>query len=140
MALGPVDFIVVRFPGNQFSSDIAEGISSLTDAGTIRIIDLLFLAKDASGTSKVVELTDLDDNAYKAWDPIVSDISGLMTDEDALMVADTLEPDSSAVLVLVENTWAVSMVKTIAKAKGDVLISERIPRAVVEELVALHQD
>jgi uncharacterized membrane protein len=138
MAQSPVDFIVVRFPGTDFSSAVATSLKALIDANTIRIIDLLFLVKNADGDVQVHEITDLDDAAYAGWDSIVADISGYLVNDDALLLADSLEPNSSAVLVLVENTWADEMVRTIVEARGDVLISERIPRAIVDELVALH--
>ncbi len=139
MTFGPVDFVVVRFPGNNFSGEIAPAMTSLIDAGTIRIIDLLFLAKDANGDAAVVEITDLDEDAYLGWDPIVSDVSGYLTEADAMLIADSLEPNSSAALVLIENTWALQLVQAIANAKGEVLVSERIPRAVIEELIALQE-
>jgi uncharacterized membrane protein len=138
MRQGPVDFIVVRFPGTELSSEVAHGLRSLTSAGTIRVIDLLFLVKDERGETRVRELTDLDEIAYQGWDAIVGDISGYLTDEDALMLADSLANNSSAVLALIENTWATAMVKAIADAHGDVLISERVPRPVVEQLVINH--
>ncbi len=138
MSHAPVDFIAVRFPGSELSSEVMSGIASLIAAGTIRVIDLLFLVKDASGEARVRELSDLDDAAYRGWDAIVGDVLGYLTDEDALLLADSLANDSSAVLVLVENTWARDMVRTIADAHGDVLISERIPRPVVEQLVMNH--
>jgi hypothetical protein len=138
MEHGPVDFIVVRFPGTELSADIAAGIRSLVEAGTIRVIDLLFLVKDRGGETTVRELTDLDDLAYEGWDAIVGDVFGYLTDEDAMLLADSLANGTSAVLALIENTWAKEMVRTIADAHGDVLISERIPRPVVEQLVMNH--
>ena len=138
MALGPVDFIVVRFPGTDFSVDIAAAMNSLIDSGTIHVIDLLFLLKDAQGSVSVKEITDLDDVAYLGWDPVAEDVFGYLTQDDALLLADSLEPGSSAVLVLIENIWAAHMSSLIAQAKGEVVISERIPRPVVEELVRLH--
>jgi uncharacterized membrane protein len=136
MTFGPVDFIVVRFPGSQFTGEIAPAMQALIDAGTIRIIDLLFLTRDSDGNSAVVEITDLDEDAYLGWDPVVDDVSGMLTEEDALRIADTLEPGNSAALVLIENTWALQLVQAIANANGEVLLSERIPRAIIEDLVA----
>lgn len=138
MDTAPVDFIAVRFPRTDFSPEVVEGIRSLTDSGTIRIIDLLFLVKDQGGEITIRELTDLDEIGYEAWNGIVGDVFGYLTEEDATLLADSLSPDSSAVLVLVENTWAQEMVRTIAEAEGDVLISERIPRPVVQQLVMNH--
>lgn len=138
MSLGPVDFIVVRFPGTKLSGEITAGLRSLIEAGTIRVIDLLFVVKDGNGVPLVEEIGELDEGDYQGWEPIVSEVSGFMTGDDALLIADALGPNTSAVLVLVENTWAVEMVKAIKNADGDVLVSERLPRAVVEELVAQH--
>jgi uncharacterized membrane protein len=140
MSFGPIDFIVVRFPGTSLSGEIASSLRSLIEAGTIRIVDLLFAVKDAEGNVTVEEIGDLDDVTYARWDSIVDAISGFMTDEDAFAIAELLDPGSSAVIALIENTWAVQMVKTIAEAQGEVVISERIPRPVVEELVAQHVD
>jgi hypothetical protein len=56
------------------------------------------------------------------------------------VIAELLDPGSSAVLALIENSWAVQMVKTIQEASGEVVISERIPRPVVEDLIAQHVD
>ncbi len=139
MTFGPIDFIVLRFPGNNFSGEIVPALKAVVDAGTIRIIDLLFLAKNSDGDSAVVEITDLDEDAYLGWDPIVSDISGYLTEDDAMLIADSLEPNSSAALMLFENMWALQLVQAIANANGEVLISERIPRAVIEELVAVQE-
>ncbi len=138
MDTAPVDFIVIRFPGTEFSPDVAAGIRRLTEAGTIRIIDLLFIVKEGSGDIRIQELTDLDEIGYESWNGAVGDVFGYLTEEDAMILADTLPAESSAVLVLIENTWALDMVRTIADAQGDVLISERIPRPVVEQLVMNH--
>jgi uncharacterized membrane protein len=134
----PIDFVVVRFAGTDFSSAIASSLKALIESNTIRIVDLLFLVKEPDGTVHVDELSDLDDAAYAGWDPAVGDVFGYLTAEDALLLSDSLPANSSAVLALVENTWAGQMVASIAEARGDVLISERLPRAVVEDFVRLH--
>jgi len=69
---------------------------------------------------------------------VVADIFGYVTQDDALMLSDSLPPDSSAVLVLIENSWAEQMVNVITEARGEVLISERIPRAVIDDFIRLH--
>ncbi len=138
MGVAPMDFVVVRFPGTDFSSEIATSLRSLVETNTIRIVDLLFLVKEEDGTLHVDELTDLNAAAYAGWDAVVSDVFGYLTEDDALLLSDSLPPDSSALLALVENAWTDRMVKTIAEAKGDVLISERIPRAVIDDFIRLH--
>lgn len=132
--LGPIDFVVVRFPGTTISGDVTAGLRELTESGTIRIIDLIFVSRDADDGITVVELADLDDDTYSLWDAIVGDVSGMLGESDTDLVAATLPPDSSALLALIENSWAQSMVRAIKAADGEVLISERIPRAIVDEL------
>lgn len=136
--LGPVDFIVVRFPGTALSAEVASGLAQLVESGTVRVIDLLFVTKDAHGEVSYRELSDLDDASYAGWDAIVSDVAGYLTPDDASLLAESLPPGSSAVLTLIENAWAQEMVRTIAAAQGEVMISERLPRLIVDELIAQH--
>jgi len=55
MAEGPVHYIVVAFPENRFSGQIAPALAELVDNGTIRVIDLAFVAKDANGDVATME-------------------------------------------------------------------------------------
>ena len=137
MAFGPVDFTVIRFPGNQFSGEILPALKEVIDADVIRIIDLLFVTKDADGAVAVVEEMDLDEAAYLGWDPIIGDVTGLLSEDDAISLAESLEANSSAVLLMIEHSWANKLVSAIQHSKGEVLISERIPRAVIEEMAAV---
>ncbi len=133
MALGPVELLLVKFPGNQFKGEIVPALEELVDNNTIRIIDLLFAKRDNQGNLKVLELNDLDKDTYAAFDPIVSDLAGLLTKEDMEKLANGLENNSSAALMLFENTWATRFRDAVLNAHGQVLFNERIPRAVVEE-------
>ena len=49
MAVGPVDVYIIGFPGNKFTGRIAPAILDLVENGTIRVLDLLFVMKDADG-------------------------------------------------------------------------------------------
>jgi hypothetical protein len=105
----------------------------LTETGTIRLIDILFVRKDEYGGLTVLEINDLDDDDYTVFDPIVADISGLLSEEDARHFSDTLERNSSAGLMVFENVWATRFVNAVANAGGEVVLNERIPRAIVDE-------
>ncbi|HEX2513128.1 MAG TPA: DUF6325 family protein, partial [Chloroflexota bacterium] len=72
MALGPVELLVIKFPGNEFKGEIAPALRELVENGTIRIIDLLFIRKDADGTVTANELMDLAPDLYAIFDPLVS--------------------------------------------------------------------
>ena len=70
MSLGPIELLVVKFPGNQFKGEIAPALAELVENGTIRIVDLLFAIKDENGDLAVVELSDAGDDENEAWGPV----------------------------------------------------------------------
>lgn len=133
MPLGPVELLVVSFPGNQFKGEIAPALRDLEDSGTIRVIDLLFVEKGPDGGVAFVELDSLDEATYAALKPLVSEVSGLISEEDAMEVAANLPPNSSVAALLFENVWAKRFVDAIDRAHGRLELIERIPRVAVEE-------
>ena len=136
MTLGPVELLVVKFPGNQFKGEIAPALTDLVENGTIRVIDILFANKDADGTVEMVEVNDLDDADFRRFDPVVTDVTDLLNAEDVDALTRALEPNSSAALLLFENTWATRFCDALVNANAELVLNERIPRAVIEELTA----
>ena len=136
MSIGPVELLVVKFPGNQFTGEVGPALKELVDAGTIRIIDLLFAITDPQGNITVVELSDLEDAAKGEFDPIVTDETGLLTHDDARQLAAGLGPDSSGAVLLFENTWATKFRDALVGAGGEVVAIERIPKAAVDAMIA----
>jgi Family of unknown function (DUF6325) len=136
VSLGPIEFLALKFPGNEFRGEILPALTDLIEADTIRIVDLLFVQKATDGAVRVIEVADLGQDDYAAFDQVVSNVSGLLGNDDALMIANALEPNSSAALMLFENVWATRFVDAVANANGEVILSERIPRAMLDEMVA----
>jgi len=136
VSLGPIEFLALKFPGNEFRGEIIPALTDLIEADTIRIVDLLFVQKATDGAVRVIEVADLGQDEYAAFDQVVSNVSGLLGNEDAQMVANALEPNSSAALMLFENVWATRFADAVANAKGEVIVNERIPRAILDEMVA----
>jgi Family of unknown function (DUF6325) len=136
MALGPVELLVIKFPGNEFKGEIAPALRELVENGTIRIIDLLFIRKDADGTVTANELMDLAPGLYELFDPLVSDIEGLLADNDVQALAGALENNSSAGVLLFENVWATRFRDAVLNANGQLVLAERIPRSVIEAVTA----
>jgi uncharacterized membrane protein len=136
MSVGPIELLVVKFPGNKFSGEIAPALTELIESGTIRIFDLLFATKDHDGKVTVREIAELDDDEYATIDPLVSDTAGLLTVDDVERLTSKLESNSSAALILFENVWATRFTDAVANANGEVVLNERIPRAVIQELLA----
>jgi hypothetical protein len=136
MSLGPVELLVISFPGNQFTGEILPALKKLVEQHTIRIIDLVFVLRDADGTIAARELTELDPDLLASWDPLVDEVLGILSPEDIETFGHALEPNSSAGLMLFENTWATEFQTAVLNSNGKLVLSERIPRAVIEELVA----
>jgi hypothetical protein len=136
MSLGSIELLVVKFPGNQFKGEIAPALTELVENGTIRVIDILFANKDADGTVEMVEVNDLDDADVRRFDPVVTDVTDLLNAEDVDALTRALEPNSSAAVLLFENTWATRFRDALVNANAELVLNERIPRAVIEELTA----
>ena len=132
MPLGPVDMLFVQFPGNELRGDIVPAIKDLVEKGSIRVIDILFIKKDQAGNVTMLELNDLDEATFSAFDPIVAEIDGLVSRDDVQELAATLKNNSSAGVMLFENTWATRLHDAISKAQGEVVLIDRIPHGVIE--------
>ncbi len=103
---GPVEIAVIAFPGNRFTGEVAPAIADLVSSGTVSIIDLVFVTKDADGNVTGVELSDLDDDVAAPYVEIEGEVQGILSDEDFEQIGDLLEPESSALAIVWENAWA----------------------------------
>jgi hypothetical protein len=129
---GPVDYLIVAFPGNEFRGEIAPALADLVESGTIRIIDLAFVGKDADGNVTAFELTDLDPEVREGFEKAGVEVNGLFNEDDLAAAGAELEPNSSAALLVWENVWARNVAQAIRDAGGEVLDFERVPHEVVE--------
>ena len=131
--IGPVDFAVIAFPGNKFRGEIAPAIGDLVDAGTIRIIDIAFVGKDGDGNTVAMELTELDADVQEGLEKLGIEVGGLFPEEDLIDMADSLEPNTSAALLLWENVWARNVAQAMRDAGGVLVAFERLPHDAVQE-------
>jgi hypothetical protein len=136
MSLGPIEMIVVGFPGNEFTGEIAPALADLVDAGIVRVVDLVFIAKDDEGNVASVELNELDDAVSSAYSNLVEELDSLIGEEDIEDFGDQLDPGSSIALLVVEHVWAKSFADAVASSGGVLLESIRIPRDVIDQLTA----
>jgi hypothetical protein len=130
--IGPVDYMIVAFPGNKFTGEIAPALAKLVEAGTIRIIDLAFVAKTADGDIAAMELTDIDPEVRKGFENAGVEVNGLFNDEDLQAAGEELEPNSSAALLVWENVWARDVAQAMRDAGGVLLDFDRLPHEVVQ--------
>ena len=134
MTIGPLEYIVVGFPGNKFNGDIAPALAKLIESNTIRILDLLFIAKDADGDVVAVEFDELDELA--AFADLDGETGGLNTPEDVEHAAARLEPNSAAALLIWEDVWATEFATALRDSGGVLLEGGRIPHELVEIALA----
>jgi hypothetical protein len=132
MDVGPVDLLIVEFPGNQFKGEIAPALRDLVTDGTVRVLDLLFVYKDANGEVGSVELAGLGPDLEPAFADLDGQLGGGLLDaEDVAQVGADLKPNSSAALIVWENTWAARFVTAMRNAGAHVVDQARIPAEAV---------
>ena len=130
MDIGPVEYLILGFPGNMFTGQIVPELAKLVDSGLVRIIDLTFITKDADGLVQVVEYDAIEELA--AFAGLEGEVGGILTDEDVAHAALSLEPNSSAALLVWEDTWATPFAVAVRNANGVILEGARIPREFIE--------
>jgi len=133
-SIGPVDVAVILFDGNKFNGDVAPALADLNDSGTVRIIDLALVRKGADGTATVIEANDAD--VADTFEGVSETQFDLLSEEDLAEIADGLEADSSALVVVWENTWAARFAAAVRGSRGRVITQERIPRQTVLRAIA----
>jgi uncharacterized membrane protein len=136
MDIGPVEILEFVFPGNQFNGEIAPALGELVESGLIRIIDLVFVTKDADGDVVAIELGDVDDATSAAFGEHVGEPSGLLAEEDIADLAADLPPNTSAAILLFEHVWATKFRDAVLNSGGELVASIRIPKEAMDEVVA----
>jgi hypothetical protein len=130
--IGPVDYAIVAFPGNNFRGEIAPALAELVDDGTIRIIDIAFAGKNSKGEAMAFEITELDPDVQAGLDKLGIEVNGLLNHDDLMLAAEALEPDSSAAVLVWENVWARKVTQAMRDAGGQLVAFERLPHDVVQ--------
>ena len=136
MPLGPIEVIVIAFPENRFTGGILPELEKLVEAGTITIVDGLFVTKDVDGNTAFVEIGELGaDEDAAALAKVLDHAEGLISDEDVEAFTNDLDPNSSAAILVFEHTWAKPFRDAVVEAGGILAANVRIPGAVVDEIL-----
>jgi len=135
--LGPVDFLVVEFPAGKsnFTGEMAAELRALVDAGTIRLIDVLILTKEADGTVDAVELSDAGE--LGELQALETQLAELLAADDVAHLAAAMEPGSTAGVLVWENLWAAPFASAARRAGGQLIADGRIPiQAIIASIEA----
>ncbi|HET7519380.1 MAG TPA: DUF6325 family protein [Actinomycetes bacterium] len=135
-SMGPVEYVLIAFPGNRFKGEIVPAVAELVDNDIVRIIDVAFIKKDAGGNITMFEYDVLDDVLAFGFADVDGEAGGGLNDEDLELAAEGLEPDSSAALIVWEHRWAARVAQAIRDAGGRIVAGERVPDEVVEQALA----
>ena len=137
MAFGPIEVLVVGFPGNQFNGEILPELERLVDEDIISVVDGLLLTKEADGEVTFVEFDEegANDDAARLV-ALMNQVESLISDEDVLELAENLAPDSSAAILVFEHTWAKPFRDAIIGSGGVLAANFRVPGLVVDELMS----
>jgi uncharacterized membrane protein len=130
--LGAVELLVIGFPENHFSGEIAPALADLVGKGTIRLIDVVFVARHDDGSVIGLELSSVDEATREAFAPLLIDGESLIHDDDIADVADALDPGSSVALVLFEHTWANGFRRALVDAGGELIDSFRVAPETID--------
>ena len=133
--IGPIDYLVVEFPGSKMTGEGLPLLVDLVDRGIIRILDLVFVKKELDGSVRGMAIADLDKDGQLDLAVFEGASSGLLAQEDLVEAGGVLEPGSSAGLLVYENRWAAPFASALRRGGGQVVASGRIP--VQDVLAAL---
>jgi Family of unknown function (DUF6325) len=136
--MGPVDVAVIAFEGGDVTGDVAPALADLQASGTVKVIDMAFVRKAADGTTSIVELAD--DAVADAFGRVSDTQVDLLSEADLVDLADGLAPESAAMVLVWENSWAAQFVAAIHRSHGRVAMLERIPRENLERALNALQD
>ena len=135
--MGPVDYIVLEWPKQQPTGEVAPMILDLVDRGIIRILDIAVMAKDEDGTVAALDLGALDGGSV-SFAEFEGASSGLLGDDDLREAAEALEPGTSAAVLVWENLWAAPVAVALRRSGGQLVASGRIPiQAILASLEAV---
>ena len=135
--LGPVDYLVVEFPAgaSSFTGEMKTELLALVDTGTIRVIDILILTKDADGAVDAMELSDIGE--LGELQALEAQLAELLAEDDVEQLAASMEPGSTAGVLIWENLWAAPFASAARRAGGQVIANGRIPiQAIIASIEA----
>ena len=135
--LGPVDYVVVEFPAetSTFTGEMVQELVALVESGTIRVIDILILTKDADGAIEAMELSDIDE--LGPLEAIEAELAELLAADDVVHLAAAMDPGSTAGVLVYENLWAAPFASAARRSGGQLIANGRIPiQAIIASIEA----
>jgi hypothetical protein len=137
MTYGPVDFLALEFKTDQLKGEIMPALLDLVEKQIVRVIDLVIVEKHEDGSHEAVEMQQMAPDLLSVFDPLQVEITGIIQVEDIDMIAEQMDNDTTAAVMLFENLWAIKFKDAVLRANGRLVMQERIHYQVVDETLAI---
>ena len=137
MTYGPIDYFAIEFKTDQLTGEGMDALLKLVKNKIIRIIDLVIILKDQDGNHQVLEIEELAPNLLAIFDPLEAEISGIIQVEDIEVIAEAMEDNTTAALLLIENLWAIEFGEAAVRSGGRLVAFDRIPFEVINETLEI---
>ena len=138
---GPLEFVFFRFDDDRFIEETLPALIEINQRGCVRVVDLVIIIKDEKGVLEIVEISDLAEEDETAFDPLINEYFGALTEDDVEQAAENLSDNTNAALVLFEHRWAIRLQQALNTAGGFLLDSAYInPHTHAEVLFEIDQD
>jgi hypothetical protein len=132
---GPLEYVLFQFEDDRFLEELLPALVALNDQGCVRFVDLVFITKDESGNLTIVEIDELTDEDAAAFEPLVNDEFGALTEEDVVMAAENLPGNTFAAVVLFEHIWALGLQQAVQNSGGFLLDSAYVHPETQSEVI-----
>jgi hypothetical protein len=130
--MGPISYMIVEFPENKMTGEGLNVLVDLVDRGVVRVLDLLFVTRDADGSIKAIELQDIDNDGELDVAMFEGASSGLLDDSDLADAASVIDPGSSAGVLIFENRWATPFTQALRRGGAELVAAGYIPLDAIE--------
>lgn len=134
--LGPVDYLVVEFPGSNFNGEILPELADLVQRGVVRVLDLVVIRKEDDGSFSAFEFDDVQQGLVGELRELERELADLLSEDDIAAAAEALEPGSTAGLLVYENRWAAKFAGAVRRSGGQLVAGGRIPMEAVLEAIS----
>ena len=137
---GPLEYVLFRFEDDRFIDEILPALVGINQIGCVRVMDIVFITKDKAGNLEIVEISELAEEDETAFDPLINEYFGALTEEDVEQSAENLPANTNAALILFEHRWAIGLQQALSSAGGFLLDSAYInPRTQSEVILEFNQ-
>lgn len=136
MEIGSLEYIVIGLEDNCFASEILQALNAIQQNGLIRVVDLLFVDKDAGGSVEVREVSELGSEEQHTYAQLIEHLTGLLTAQDIAHLIGAIPAGSKAVVVLLEHVWTLRLTQAVHQAGGKFFMGGMVTPAALMQVKA----